>query len=102
MSFASDRKGYGVPVPGVYVIPEPNAYRSWRLQNLVDFGKIGPRSNSLSAIRKIRREHPHLVSSEVKRCLCPKRGIIAIGKCVGIVFIPKLGEFFARKRIVRT
>ncbi len=26
-SFASDRKGYGVPVPGVFAIPEPNAYR---------------------------------------------------------------------------
>jgi 2,2-dialkylglycine decarboxylase (pyruvate) len=27
VSLASDRKGYGVPAPGVYVIPEPNAYR---------------------------------------------------------------------------
>ncbi|MDE2457140.1 MAG: aspartate aminotransferase family protein [Burkholderiales bacterium] len=27
VSFASDRKGYGVPVPGVYLLPEPNAYR---------------------------------------------------------------------------
>jgi 2,2-dialkylglycine decarboxylase (pyruvate) len=27
VSLASDRKGYGVPTPGVYVIPEPNAYR---------------------------------------------------------------------------
>ncbi len=27
VSMASDRKGYGVPTPGVYVIPEPNAYR---------------------------------------------------------------------------
>ena len=27
VSMASDRKGYGVPAPGVYVIPEPNAYR---------------------------------------------------------------------------
>ena len=26
-SFASDRRGYGPPVPGVHVIPEPNAYR---------------------------------------------------------------------------
>jgi len=26
-SFASDRRGYGPPVPGVYVIPEPYAYR---------------------------------------------------------------------------
>lgn len=26
-SFASDRKGYGVPVPGVFAIPEPNSYR---------------------------------------------------------------------------
>lgn len=29
VSLASDRKGYGVPVPGVYVIPEPNAYRPY-------------------------------------------------------------------------
>lgn len=29
MSFASDRKGYGVPVPGVFVMPEPNAYRPY-------------------------------------------------------------------------
>jgi 2,2-dialkylglycine decarboxylase (pyruvate) len=27
--FASDRKGYGVPVPGVFVMPEPNAYRPY-------------------------------------------------------------------------
>src|SRR6202453_4755235 len=27
VSMASDRKGYGVPTPGVFVIPEPNAYR---------------------------------------------------------------------------
>jgi len=27
VSMASDRKGYGVPAPGVFVIPEPNAYR---------------------------------------------------------------------------
>ena len=26
-SFASDRRGYGPTVPGVYVIPEPNSYR---------------------------------------------------------------------------
>ncbi|MGO1120667.1 aspartate aminotransferase family protein [Rhodovibrionaceae bacterium A322] len=26
-SFASDRKGYGPTVPGVFLIPEPNAYR---------------------------------------------------------------------------
>src|SRR3984885_14460624 len=26
---ASDRKGYGVPPPGVFVIPEPNAYRPY-------------------------------------------------------------------------
>lgn len=29
VSFASDRKGYGVPAPGVFVIPEPNAYRPY-------------------------------------------------------------------------
>ena len=29
MSLARDRKGYGVPAPGVYVIPEPNAYRPY-------------------------------------------------------------------------
>ena len=29
VSFASDRKGYGVPVPGVCVMPEPNAYRPY-------------------------------------------------------------------------
>jgi 2,2-dialkylglycine decarboxylase (pyruvate) len=29
VSFASDRKGYGVPVPGVFVMPEPNAYRPY-------------------------------------------------------------------------
>jgi 2,2-dialkylglycine decarboxylase (pyruvate) len=27
VSMASDRKGYGVPAPGVFVIPEPNSYR---------------------------------------------------------------------------
>jgi 2,2-dialkylglycine decarboxylase (pyruvate) len=27
VSMASDRKGYGVPPPGVFTIPEPNAYR---------------------------------------------------------------------------
>ncbi|MBU6498413.1 MAG: aspartate aminotransferase family protein [Rhodospirillales bacterium] len=29
VSFASDRKGYGVPMPGVFVMPEPNAYRPY-------------------------------------------------------------------------
>ncbi|CAN5328444.1 aspartate aminotransferase family protein [soil metagenome] len=29
VSLASDRKGYGVPAPGVYVIPEPNEYRPY-------------------------------------------------------------------------
>ena len=29
VSFASDRKNYGVPVPGVFVMPEPNAYRPY-------------------------------------------------------------------------
>jgi 2,2-dialkylglycine decarboxylase (pyruvate) len=29
VSFASDRKGYGVPVPGVFLMPEPNAYRPY-------------------------------------------------------------------------
>ncbi len=29
VSFASDRKGYGVPVPGVFVMPEPNSYRPY-------------------------------------------------------------------------
>jgi len=29
VSFASDRKGYGVPTPGVFIIPEPNAYRPY-------------------------------------------------------------------------
>ena len=29
VSMASDRKGYGVPAPGVYVIPEPNSYRPY-------------------------------------------------------------------------
>lgn len=29
VSFASDRKGYGVPVPGVFVMPEPNEYRPY-------------------------------------------------------------------------
>lgn len=28
-SFASDRKGYGVHTPGVYVMPEPNLYRPY-------------------------------------------------------------------------
>lgn len=28
-SFASDRKGYGVHVPGVFVMPEPNMYRPY-------------------------------------------------------------------------
>lgn len=28
-SFASDRKGYGVHVPGVHVMPEPNLYRPY-------------------------------------------------------------------------
>jgi 2,2-dialkylglycine decarboxylase (pyruvate) len=27
VSMASDRRGYGVPAPGIFVIPEPNAYR---------------------------------------------------------------------------
>ena len=26
---ASDRRGYGVPAPGIFVIPEPNAYRPY-------------------------------------------------------------------------
>lgn len=29
VSMASDRKGYGVPPPGIFVIPEPNAYRPY-------------------------------------------------------------------------
>src|SRR5580704_1488395 len=29
VSMASDRRGYGVPPPGVFVIPEPNAYRPY-------------------------------------------------------------------------
>ena len=29
VSFASDRKGYGVHVPGVHVMPEPNDYRPY-------------------------------------------------------------------------
>src|SRR5580658_6931312 len=29
VSFASDRKGYGVPTPGMFVMPEPNAYRPY-------------------------------------------------------------------------
>ncbi|MFJ9532049.1 aspartate aminotransferase family protein [Herbaspirillum sp. NPDC101396] len=29
VSFASDRKGYGVSTPGVYVLPEPNDYRPY-------------------------------------------------------------------------
>lgn len=29
VSFASDRRGYGVPTPGVYIIPEPNPYRPY-------------------------------------------------------------------------
>lgn len=29
VSFASDRKGYGVPVPGIFVMPEPNEYRPY-------------------------------------------------------------------------
>jgi 2,2-dialkylglycine decarboxylase (pyruvate) len=29
VSMASDRKGYGVPPPGVFVIPEPNSYRPY-------------------------------------------------------------------------
>jgi 2,2-dialkylglycine decarboxylase (pyruvate) len=29
VSMASDRKGYGVPAPGVFVIPEPNPYRPY-------------------------------------------------------------------------
>ena len=28
-SFASDRKNYGVPAPGTFVMPEPNAYRPY-------------------------------------------------------------------------
>lgn len=28
-SFASDRRGYGVPTPGVFAIPEPNSYRPY-------------------------------------------------------------------------
>ncbi|MCW2086233.1 UNVERIFIED_ORG: 2,2-dialkylglycine decarboxylase (pyruvate) [Bradyrhizobium japonicum] len=29
VSMASDRKGYGVPIPGVFIIPEPNSYRPY-------------------------------------------------------------------------
>ncbi len=29
VSMASDRKGYGVPPPGVFLIPEPNSYRPY-------------------------------------------------------------------------
>lgn len=29
VSMASDRRGYGIPTPGVFVIPEPNAYRPY-------------------------------------------------------------------------
>ena len=29
VSFASDRKNYGVPAPGTFVMPEPNAYRPY-------------------------------------------------------------------------
>lgn len=29
VSFAGDRKHYGVPVPGVFLMPEPNAYRPY-------------------------------------------------------------------------
>jgi 2,2-dialkylglycine decarboxylase (pyruvate) len=29
ISMASDRKGYGVPAPGIFVIPEPNSYRPY-------------------------------------------------------------------------
>jgi 2,2-dialkylglycine decarboxylase (pyruvate) len=29
VSMASDRRGYGVPAPGTFVIPEPNAYRPY-------------------------------------------------------------------------
>jgi 2,2-dialkylglycine decarboxylase (pyruvate) len=29
VSMASDRRGYGVPAPGIFVIPEPNAYRPY-------------------------------------------------------------------------
>lgn len=29
VSFASDRKGYGVPMAGVHVLPEPNLYRPY-------------------------------------------------------------------------
>ena len=29
VSFASDRKGYGVPPPGVFILPEPNMYRPY-------------------------------------------------------------------------
>jgi len=29
VSFASDRKGYGVPPAGIYTIPEPNTYRPY-------------------------------------------------------------------------
>ena len=29
VSFASDRKNYGVPTPGVFIIPEPNSYRPY-------------------------------------------------------------------------
>ncbi|OSQ37357.1 aspartate aminotransferase family protein [Thalassospira mesophila] len=29
VSMASDRKGYGIPTPGVFVIPEPNSFRPY-------------------------------------------------------------------------
>jgi 2,2-dialkylglycine decarboxylase (pyruvate) len=36
VSMASDRKGYGVPPAGIFVIPEPNAYRPYIPGGLTD------------------------------------------------------------------
>jgi 2,2-dialkylglycine decarboxylase (pyruvate) len=61
VSMASDRKGYGIPTPGVFVIPEPNAYRP--LIPGLDAERVGarrprPRIEAVRhAIRRAGRRH---------------------------------------------
>ena len=43
VSFASDRKGYGVPPAGVFVLPEPNMYRPY-------IPELGPEQSALKSL----------------------------------------------------
>ncbi len=50
VSMASDRKGYGVPAPGVFVMPEPNAYRPY-IQGWARKSRRSPVSTRAEAVR---------------------------------------------------